>query len=68
MDIRYKIVTIEEAEKLDFSKLEQQSIETARCSTDGRVVISGEGVDGVSLDEIKKQLKGKEWNQNNEVE
>lgn len=62
MDIKYKIVTIEEAEKLDFSQLEQDSIKTARYNIDGtKIVISGEEVKGVTKKQIMKQLNSPEW-------
>jgi hypothetical protein len=62
MDIKYKIVSIEEAQELDFSELEQDSIETARTNIDGtKIVISGEKVEGVTKDEIQKQLTSPEW-------
>lgn len=61
MDIKYKIVTIEDAKELDYSLLHQTSFESARKSNDGRVLISGE-IEGVSREEILIELSTPEWN------
>lgn len=61
MDIKYKIVTIDEAKELDYSLLHQTSFESARKSNDGRVLISGE-IEGVSREKILIELAKHEWN------
>ena len=63
MDINYKIVTIEEAQLLDFTTLMQNSIETSRHNEDStKIVISGFDIVGVSLEEITLTLQGENWN------
>lgn len=59
----YKIVTLEEAEGLDFNTLDQTILETARKNIDGSLVlISADDLEGFSLEEIKLELDNTDWN------
>ena len=63
MVINYKIVTIEEAQLLDFATLMQDSVDTAKRNVDfTKIVISGFDIVGVSLEEIMITLTDDEWN------
>jgi uncharacterized protein YgbK (DUF1537 family) len=61
--ITYKIIPISEAESMDFSQLEQTSLDTSRKSLDGQYIVISGDVDGMTLEQIREVMNSPEWHQ-----
>ena len=64
----YKIITIEEAEILDFETVEQTNLESARKNIDGsKVLISSDEINDMNLKKCLTIMATEEWSFENDI-